>query len=349
VTISSDAAPDLAAICRAALGRSVVAAEPLGAGNNSRVFRVELDDQPDAGRRRVVLKFYRCDPGDPRDRLATEFRSLQFLWEHGVRSIPYPIAIADGGQCAVYQWLDGEPATAAAAGAADIDAAVQFLRVLKRLRGAPGAGALPAASEACFSLQDIVASVERRLRRLLDGADPTGDAQPMLAWLEGTLTPLVARIEGWCRSAASRAGIEFAAPVAAESRTLSPSDFGFHNAIRRTDGTLAFVDFEYFGWDDPAKTIADFLLHPGMALDDGSKRRFAASACRAFSDVPALPARVQMAYALFGLKWVLILLNDFLPERRGQASRGRRAAQLAKAQALAGRLSAEHARNPFLS
>ena len=46
-------------------------------------------------------------------------------------------------------------------------------------------------------------------------------------------------------------------------RVLSPSDFGFHNALRRPDGTIVFVDFEYFGWDDPAKMMADAMLHPG--------------------------------------------------------------------------------------
>src|SRR6266480_4587472 len=73
-----------------------------------------------------------------------------------------------------------------------------------------------------------------------------------------------------------------AAALPQASRILSPSDFGFHNAIRRPDGTLAFVDFEYFGWDDPAKTIVDFLLHPGMSVADTLKRRFAAAVEAAF-------------------------------------------------------------------
>ena len=97
---------------------------------------------------------------------------------------------------------------------------------------------------------------------------------------------------------------------------------------------LDFVDFEYFGWDDPAKTIVDFLLHPGMQLDDALKRRFAAGVCAAFAELPALPARTRIVYPLFGLKWGLILLNDFLPERAGQAPGARPAAQLAKARSL---------------
>ena len=33
---------------------------------------------------------------------------------------------------------------------------------------------------------------------------------------------------------------------------ILPGDFGFHNAIRTTKG-VKFIDFEFAGWDDPAK------------------------------------------------------------------------------------------------
>ena len=91
----------------------------------------------------------------------------------------------------------------------------------------------------------------------------------------------------------------------------------------------------------------DFLLHPGMMLDDRLKRRFVTCAQAGFADVPALAARTRIVYPLFGLKWALILLNDFLPERFVPAARERRATQLGKAQALLGRLAGEYANNPF--
>ena len=47
---------------------------------------------------------------------------------------------------------------------------------------------------------------------------------------------------------------------------FSPSDFGFHNAILKESGDLVFLDFEYFGRDDPVKLMADFIWHPGMKL-----------------------------------------------------------------------------------
>jgi hypothetical protein len=348
VTISSIAAPDLGAICRAALGRDVVSSAPIGAGRNSRVFRVDLNGAEPPSPQEVVVKFYRRDPGDARDRLGTEFGSLQFLWQNSVRAIPRPIAIDRDRQCAIYEFIPGEVATSRAITPADIETTVGFLGALKRLRDAPGSAALPAASEACFSLDDVVTNLERRLDRLRH-AEPGGDdVARMRRWTAETFAPFLAEVREWCRRAARQSEVAFDEPIGPEARTLSPSDFGFHNAIRRPDGTLAFLDFEYFGWDDPAKTIADYLLHPGMGLGEPLKRDFAARALAAFADLPMLPARARLVYPLFGLKWAMILLNDFLPERFSPTNGEWRHAQLMKAQALVVRLAAEYRDNPYL-
>jgi hypothetical protein len=309
------------------------------------VVRVDLAGAPPA---RFAVKFYRRDPGDPRDRLGTEFESLQFLWQNGVRAIPRPIAIDGNRQCAIYEYIAGEVALTSELGSDDIDASVDFLDLLRRLRGAPGSDALGSASEACFSLGDIVTGVTRRLDRLRH-AHGSGDASGLARWIAGTFDPLLTEVRQWCRDAAGRWGIAFDESISREARTLSPSDFGFHNAIRRRDGALAFVDFEYFGWDDPAKTLVDYLLHPGMALAESLKRRFAARALAVFADVPMLSARSRIVYPLFGLKWALILLNDFLPDRMSRSTAEQRGGQLAKAQALVGRLAGEYVRNPYLS
>ena len=97
-------------------------------------------------------------------------------------------------------------------------------------------------------------------------------------------------------------------------RTLSPSDFGFHNTLRLANGRLVFVDFEYFGWDDPAKLIADFIHHPAVPLDPGLKHHFLRAALVLYNRDPALPGRLDLVYPLLGLKWCLIMLNEFLPD-----------------------------------
>ena len=46
---------------------------------------------------------------------------------------------------------------------------------------------------------------------------------------------------------------------------ISPSDFGFHNVIIYK-GINYFIDFEFSGWDDPAKLYCDFILQPKIQI-----------------------------------------------------------------------------------
>ena len=95
---------------------------------------------------------------------------------------------------------------------------------------------------------------------------------------------------------------------------LSPSDFGFHNALL-VDKKIFWLDFEYFGWDDPAKTISDFLLHPAMNLKEKQKMVFEKEMLQQFMDSKLMLDRYLLLLPIFGIKWCLILLNEFLPDR----------------------------------
>ena len=52
-----------------------------------------------------------------------------------------------------------------------------------------------------------------------------------------------------------------------------------------------------------------------MTLDSPSRRRFRDAAERRYSDDADFTARFNALLPLFGLRWVLLLLNEFLPER----------------------------------
>jgi len=261
-----------------------------------------------------------------RQRLDVEFATLQFLWQNSFRCVPQPIAADPVAHIAVYEFIEG---TKPMPTAADIDIAVDFLVRLKGLTGD-----LPTAAEACFSVGEIVRNIDDRLKRL-------AGVLALQKFLREEFQPLFDRLRQL-------------PDTPADERTLSPSDFGFHNALRRLDGSLAFLDFEYFGWDDPAKMVSDFLLHPAMDLSENLKHRFAAGIYRHFNK--NLAKRVETVYPLFGLKWVTIMLNEFLPEdlqRRGFAA-GRtldraaaQARQLEKARRMLQRIEREYESFPY--
>jgi Phosphotransferase enzyme family len=352
MTISSPPLPELTALCRERFGRELLSAERIGEGRNSRVFRVVVTGHASGETEPLVVKCYRRVPGDARDRLAIEFGGLQFLWQNGVRAIPQALAADRERYCAIYEYLDGDVPDILAVTAHDIEASVRFLSELKALCGRAGSMALPAASEACFSIEAVALSVADRVHRLQE-SDRGGDGELLHRWLAATFEPLRADVLAWCRKTAATTGMAYDGELVPWRRTLSPSDFGFHNSIRRRNGSLAFVDFEYFGWDDPAKTLVDFVLHPGMMLPDNLARTFANTFLSAFADDEQLADRARIVYPLFGLKWCTIVLNDFLPERVTAAqaaetdARETRLRQLASAEAMAARIAREYRDNPL--
>jgi hypothetical protein len=293
----------------ALLGDPAAEMTRIGGGRNSRVYRVAASDG-----RHYALKLYFQSGKDGRDRRATEFTALQFLWRHGVRSIPEPLTSDAKLGASLFGFIDGTLASAGDTGERDIDQLTDFLIGLRALTTAPDAEKLPIASEAVFSLAYLVESIERRLRRLREVRSDSGTYAAFHAFLSWDLQPALSAAAAWGQQQLAQHGLGANTELDLVARTLSPSDFGFHNALRTPAGGLVFVDFEYFGWDDPAKMVSDFLLHPGMKVSPALRGRFLGRVLRGFGIGHAFDVRIRVAYALYALKWCCILLNEFVPE-----------------------------------
>ena len=324
----------------ALLPSAVVEAEPAGKGGNSRVLRVRCEDGS-----RYLAKFYFQPTVTGGDRLQAEFSALSFLTTHGVTCVPRPVACDRVNQIGVYELIEAQKISAARASTGDIEQCVRFAALLKRLSRLAESNELPPAAEACFSVEELSANIAARASRLRERSS----CADLLAFLSGEFMPAFASLTVWARDQLGPNGGARVLPHA--DRTLSPSDFGFHNALKQADGNLVFVDFEYFGWDDPAKMIADFILHPAMNLSTDLKSLFVRRMTMELDNGSDLRARFVAFYPLVGLKWCTILLNEFVSEdmaRREFASGGemstsrRRVDQLAKARTLLGKIVSEH-------
>ena len=269
---------------------------PLVGGGNSRLSKVETV----AGEWYVVKQYQADRPW--RDPLTCEFASLEFLWANGVRCIPRPVAMLPGQRSSVFEFIEGQRLCELDVVQVDLDPFSDFVDLLCRLQHADGIGTVPLASEACFTPNDFFAAIDRRLAKLgrVDDAD-----------LQGYLADEFVAVYERVRRGFDADGQQ---PCGEGLRRLSPSDFGIHNALLRSNGDLAFVDFEYFGWDDPAKMISDFLLHPANEpIPWTAKHTLAAKMIDVFAD-PDLAGRIRLCYPLCGLNWCLILLNEFLSD-----------------------------------
>ena len=292
--------------------------EILAEGINSQVYRVRDRRAPD-----VVLKVYSPPaPGRP-DRLATEYGALEFLWRQGVRCVPRPLAAGPDLHAAIYAFIPGRPLSEASPEA--VRAAWEFFVALQDLRDPALTANVGAAAEACFTCDEHLAVLDRRFARLESALADASAADELYAaardFCHHDLSSLRADVEANLLRGAKRLGIAPSCPLPTECRVLSPSDFGFHNMLAPAEGgdAFAFVDFEYFGWDDPAKTLADFLLQPRIVVAPGRHRELLDALAEAAVDergtrppwlVGALE-RLPLLYPLLGLKWCVIMLNAF--------------------------------------
>lgn len=285
-----------------------VAIHKLSGGVNSSVYKMVIGDQ-----RAYCVKKYARRPGDRRSRLKTEFEALTFLWGLGIRNIAQPLFADEARNIAIYRFIEGEKIAPGRVSLKDVESAALFAKGLHELRLVKGARKMPVASEACFSLDEYLFCVRGRIKRLKS----VKKSKDLAAYLNRDIAPFFESISQSIKIKARRNDFDPGRVLRSRDRTLSLSDFGFHNAIK-SRGRIYFVDLEYFGWDDPAKLIADFFLQPAVPVPESFRKEFYGILRPAFTEGQSLEKRIDLVYPLLGLKWALIMLNAFFDAKNSR-------------------------------
>jgi hypothetical protein len=303
----SSSVPEAVARAAARLAPApVTAIEELRRGGNSRVFKITT--AADA----YALKKYPAD--DRRDRQGAEARALAFFARAKLGHTPRLVAVDDDAHASLLSWIEG--AAPAQISDADIAQFAGFQIDLDRAIDPDARREIGPAAEACVSGERILSHIRGRCEALV----AFGAQVPVLdAFLKARFLPALTAREARARRIYDVLGLDFAADRPAVAQTLIASDFGAHNALRGTDGTLAFLDFEYFGWDDPLTSIGNFVLHPGMQLTQAQRGIYRDAVLAHFGAAQA--ERLQALLPLFALRWCAIVLGELLPERRAHRSR----------------------------
>lgn len=279
---------------------------PLRDGGNNCLFQVGCAD----GSRWALKTFGRDDPAAG-VRVQREAAFVRALQDQGIDTVAAPRG--DGDHWLLSQWLDGTPLTA------EDDAAWQQLFAFLRRLDAAGRDlaedALPAAAHARFSLNAFVAQIQQRF----DAIQGACANEPLLKEVESFVSANLATdllqmkedFKVFCREHQ----LDPDAVLAPALRFPSPSDFGFHNALE-VDGRLMFVDFEYAGWDDPAKLLADLVHHLGFTTPYPRRLALVQEFIPSRRHDPDLGLRFRAVHDLVALEWILIVLNVAVPEER---------------------------------
>lgn len=293
--------PELAArvAAQAGLGTPLIV-EALAGGRNNRLYRMALADGGEA-----VLKCYHHDPRDPRDRLAAEWRFLAYVGARGVRNVPAPLAADPAQHAALYRYVPGGRPTRV-----DRHLVEQAAAFIAAINGAPCyPEELAPASEACFSLADHLATIDGRVTRLTDIDSNAPHAAEARVFVKDRLVTAWNAVRVAITREADARGV---APTSQIRRQIvSPSDFGFHNALVGPDGDVSFLDFEYAGRDDPAKLICDFFCQPEIPVPPDHYAGFIASLVTPLELDEDDLWRARSLLNAYRIKWICIILNEF--------------------------------------
>jgi thiamine kinase-like enzyme len=318
-------ADDIATIAAGLLSEPVQHVTPVEGGGNNALYRIETAHGS------FALKQYRRNKNDPRDRYKIETSATSLMQENGFAKIPKFIAGDPSLKVAIFAWISGSHITNPSQ--ENLTQAFDFIASLRHLNAAAKKNTnIQLASEACLAVNDIINQTKGRQVKLLAISDPN-----LQIFLTQEFSPALSEIEQWTKDQARIYDIDIKSKLPQNFLILSPSDFGFHNALETENGEIVFLDFEYFGWDDPTKLIADFILHPGMNLSDWAVTQVFDLTSGLFTEYPAFRQKLDLVIPLYALRWCMILLNKYLhnyDQLKSEEIAEQRLVQLGKARAM---------------
>jgi hypothetical protein len=285
------------------LGAEIDSLTQLRGGINNQVFRCGSEHHY------WVIKTYRADEPDKRDRMKAEVDFLRYSASVAPNFTPAIIEVDRARRCVVMEHISGEQyPEGASPSKKDIEDALRFLR---EINGSPKLAREMIqldAADGFLSLRQHMDNVYCRLA-LMGTVHLPHQYKPQA---QEILDTLYKRAE----IAESRLEAKINAGMVADSldpsdRCISPSDFGFHNAIRTSD-KVKFIDFEFAGWDDPAKACVDFVLQQRnpvhLAPLEVAYRLFREKEER-------IAGRIDAIFEILRLKWLCIILGVLNPTR----------------------------------
>ena len=264
-------------------------------GRNSSVSRIAREGGLD-----LAFKRYADDP--LHNRSFSDFKGSILMRQHGITNIPMPVKLDDDLNWAMFEWIRGSEVSRPSD--SFIAASLMFVEKLSRISSQADSVIFPRASASILSGEEAELQLITRFER---SRNVLGEEPKLRRFLDDEFCRSLTKVIDWFRLEWEKI-LDYDRTLPIEEQTLSPSDFGYHNCIWSTKGEYVFLDFEYFGRDDPAKLAGDFLLHPGMTLDRSHREKWLLGIRCLFG--PKVLARLRILWPMLGLIWCMILLNS---------------------------------------
>jgi len=275
--------------------KNITEVKKIHAGINSQVYSLNHSNT-----KKIILKIYPSKDKKVSKRIQTEVKALNFLKNKKVL-VPQIYKYFNDFNCSFFLFCEGKKNFII--NNSLIDQSCSFIKKLFELSKNKRIPSFSNAKEACFSPSQTCLQIEKKFNILLKIKNKK---------LNIFLNKKYKNIYNIKKQKLiSELKFKFKKKIKLNNKILSPSDFGFHNTILNKKN-LYFIDFEYFGWDDPIKLICDFYWHPGNKVNQKLKNYFLSEMIKYFSKTyKDFEKKLFILLPIYGLRWILIILNCF--------------------------------------
>ncbi|TMO44834.1 aminoglycoside phosphotransferase [Pseudoalteromonas sp. S4389] len=273
------------------LGVKSIELAPINGGANNLGIKVT------SGNQSWFLKSFNTQSPNAKHKQLNEFLFSQEVYKNCTTATPKPIAINLEENVSLFAYIKGKKVEKACKNA--VQQAILFFQNINQQIPSHH---LNIASESPSTLAEFSSIVSNRLKKLetvtIKNEQLSADHHKMLSLIRKRQEKLTSNLAQHWQKELQRS-------------VLSPSDFGFHNAIEASSN-IYFIDFEYAGLDTPWKVFADFFSQPAIPVDLTFALEFLK--LKQFRLLKENPEDTLKVFELTQLKWCLIMLNEFLPE-----------------------------------
>ncbi len=193
----------------------------------------------------------------------------------------------------------------------DLSQCLEFLRLLNQKKIKKKFCNFQNASDSCQSYKDHVECVQKRIMALIRIRSKKKNIQNIKKFIKENLLKNFNDLKK--KLLISITQEEYKKKMNFDQLILSPSDFGFHNIIKKKK-KLYFLDFEYSGFDDPLKLLSDFLCNPDYKITKNNKKFFVKRFLKLFY-YEEIEKKFDLVFGFHQLKWCTMLLNDIVSKK----------------------------------
>ena len=263
-------------------------------------------------------KYFKSN-SDVKDRFQSEVSLFEYAKECAPDFVPNIYAIDEINRIILFEKISGKNLKSEELDSKSILSAASFFSSLNKPEFKFTLGSkINNAAEACFSINDHLELVEKRIISL-EKAIKNDLENPNTSSTINLIRAAFEKIKNQILYYANQNMIQLDIEIEINDRVISPSDFGFHNCLKKENSDLVFFDFEYSGWDDPAKVIGDFFNQLQVPVPEKYFEIFFEKAFENQKNKNELFTRSKLLLPLYKIKWACIAMNIFIPvnlERR---------------------------------